>query len=352
MKYFSIVFDKETPIFSGGETLKGVLRLSVNERLKINSVKLRIKGKAKVQWTHGEATYRDKEKYIDETLFFMKKDPGKDLFIESENYTFPFQFKLPENLPTSFEHLNGRIRYSIKGTVDIPWAIDKHTEQSFSVLSHVDLNNYSTLDQPYGVSTRKVLCCGPCSSKPISVSFIVLKTGFVPGEHIYFDVEVENRTKREVKKIKVVLMQNLTFQAKKRFHNCTRKVTSMEFRQKIDAKKTEVFKNMKMLIPSISPSTMGCSSLIDVSYELFLNFDATGLSVSSDLNIPIQIGTMPVRKAKMPSNLKFEFEECVFEPNLVEIKQNKQKQIFESNANVFKPKYPFYKDFNSLEDIE
>lgn len=121
MKYFSIVFDKKTPIFSGGETLKGVLKLSLDDKLKINSVKLRISGKAKVQWTHGEATYRDQEKYIDETLYFMKKDPERDLFIEAKSYTFPFEFKLPENLPTSFEHLNGRIRYSIKATVDIPW---------------------------------------------------------------------------------------------------------------------------------------------------------------------------------------------------------------------------------------
>lgn len=176
MKYFSIILAKQVPIYSGGEKLKGTLKLGLKERLKINSVKLRIVGKAKVQWTHGEATYRDVEKYIDVMLFFLKKEPNNDLYIEPGDYSYPFEIKLPDNLPTSFEHLNGRIRYSIKGTIDIPWAFDKHTKRSFSVLSHADLNNHPNLKEPYGVTAQKVLCCGPCSSKPINVTFSVPKS--------------------------------------------------------------------------------------------------------------------------------------------------------------------------------
>lgn len=165
-------------------------------------------------------------------------------------------------------------------------------------------------------------------------------------------MEVENKTKREVQKMKLILMQNLTFQARNRMHTSSRKVTSMEFPKKVEAKQTEIFKNMKIFIPSISPSTMGSSRLLDVSYLLCLSFDATGISIGSDLSIPIQIGTIPLRKNTMPANLKYEFEECIFDPDLTEIKQSRKKQIIESNANKFKPIYPFYKDFDGLENIE
>ncbi|CAF0782805.1 unnamed protein product [Brachionus calyciflorus] len=357
MKYFSIKLNKEIPIYSGGETLKGTLSFGLIEKLKINSVKLRIVGKAKVQWTHGEATYRDVEKYIDVILFFLKKEADNDLYIQPGDYSYPFEVKLPENAPTSFEHLNGRIRYSIKGTIDIPWAFDKHTKKSFSVLSHVDLNDYANVKQPYGVSAQKTLCCGPCSSKPITVTFSVSKIGHVPGEPILFNVSVVNQTRKEIKQMKVTLMQNLRFEAKSRVRNCTRKVASMEFPNKVGIKTTEKWNNLPILIPSVSPSTMGNSRLIDVSYELFLNFDATGVSTSTDLNVPIVIGTIPLRKGNKIGNtdLPFLLEECVFEPDPIQIKENEQKQkrreVFETDANTFKPLYPYYKDYTGDEEF-
>lgn len=41
--------------------------------------------------------------------------------MEVGDYSYPFSVVLPPNLPTSFEHNIGRIRYSIRGTIDIPW---------------------------------------------------------------------------------------------------------------------------------------------------------------------------------------------------------------------------------------
>ena len=108
-------------------------------------------------------------------LLFLAKQSDSDLYLEAGDYSYPFDIVLPPNLPTSFEHTVGQVRYSLYGTIDIPWAFDKHTTRSFTVVSHLDLNSNPSLRQGYGVSDQKVLCCGPCKSEPIIANFNILK---------------------------------------------------------------------------------------------------------------------------------------------------------------------------------
>ena len=70
----------------------------------------------------------------------MSKDGSNDLFLEAGESSFPFKVALPPNCPSSYHHSMGNIGYSIKGTIDIPWSFDKHTEKSFTIINIVDLN--------------------------------------------------------------------------------------------------------------------------------------------------------------------------------------------------------------------
>ena len=99
--------------------------------------------------------YSAKETYLNTTVIFANKPPNGDLYLEVGEYAYPFQIVLPSNLPTSFEHTYGKVRYSIYGTIDIPWAIDKHTIRSFTVISHLNLNANPAYAQAYGVSDIK-----------------------------------------------------------------------------------------------------------------------------------------------------------------------------------------------------
>jgi hypothetical protein len=47
---FTIVFQKSTPIYMGGETLNGALNINVRERLKINSININVIGASRVHW--------------------------------------------------------------------------------------------------------------------------------------------------------------------------------------------------------------------------------------------------------------------------------------------------------------
>lgn len=106
----------------------------------------------------------------------MQKKENDELFLEAGEKSFSFEFVLPDNLPTSFEHEYGRIRYSLNATIDIPWAIDKHVTKAFTVVNRLELDKFVNLNKRVEVNDSKTLCCGPWKSKPISAAFSVNKS--------------------------------------------------------------------------------------------------------------------------------------------------------------------------------
>jgi hypothetical protein len=66
-------------------------------------------------------SYNNHETYMNFSIIFISKPLDNDLYLECGEYTYPFQIVLPQNLPPSFQHHIGKIRYYAKGTVDIPW---------------------------------------------------------------------------------------------------------------------------------------------------------------------------------------------------------------------------------------
>ena len=58
---------------------------------------------------------------MDHRIQLMIKDQNQYLYLEFGDYNLKFQILLPARLPTSFEHMIGRIRYSLHACVDIPW---------------------------------------------------------------------------------------------------------------------------------------------------------------------------------------------------------------------------------------
>ena len=65
---------------------------------------------------------------------------GDNTELEMGSYEFPFNFTLPENIPSSFEGPNGNVRYYVKVTIDRPWKSDHTSICFFTVVTPVDLN--------------------------------------------------------------------------------------------------------------------------------------------------------------------------------------------------------------------
>lgn len=176
--FMNLTLNKQNAVYFPGETLTGSVNYKISERLKINKVKLIAIGEGCVRWTetHGSGkdrstrTYTGYEKYFFTEINLVAKQSNNDLYLECGEYQHPFQILLPPMLPTSFEHHDASIRYKLVATIDIPWAFDKHSTRSFTVLSQNDLNKNVGLKQPYVTNQSKTLCCLCCQSDPITVT--------------------------------------------------------------------------------------------------------------------------------------------------------------------------------------
>lgn len=55
-------------------------------------------------------------------------------------HTFPFSYNLPHNIPSSFEHRIGKVRYSIKAILHRPWKFDHKISKQLTINTPFDLD--------------------------------------------------------------------------------------------------------------------------------------------------------------------------------------------------------------------
>ena len=107
-------------------------------------------------------------------------------------------------------------------------------------------------------------------------------------------------------------------------------------------------------MPPISPSLAGIK-VLEIFYIIKLNFDATGMSISTSLELPIVIGTMPLRDTENPAQqqqapIPYELELGLYElkpdpARLVSKVQSSTDEVLANDQNKNVPVYIFYKDF-------
>ena len=57
---------------------------------------------------------------------------------------------------------------------------------------------YFCMQNGASATDQKVLCCWCCASDPIIASMTVARQGYVPGEAIVFNSEIDNKSDREM----------------------------------------------------------------------------------------------------------------------------------------------------------
>ena len=193
LEYFKIDLQRPAGVFRPGETVAGTISYRVLERAKINKVTLAAVGRGYCRWTESQGsgkdrrdvTYTGSEQYFQFQEIYEAKPFKEDYYLEAGNYSHQFQFVLPPVLPTSIEHHNGHIRYSIVGTIDIPWSFNRNCEKRISVIGHVDLNTIPALGEPAKATQSKTMCCFCCASEPIIMTLTTRKSGYVAGETVH-----------------------------------------------------------------------------------------------------------------------------------------------------------------------
>ncbi|GLH08780.1 Uncharacterized protein GBIM_13956, partial [Gryllus bimaculatus] len=109
-----------------------------------------------------------------------------------------FALILPQELPSSFEGSNGHVRYTVKAKIVRTWKSNHEVKVAYTVLSVLDLNNITNLQEPRTASDEQTLCCWCCRSGPVSLAAALPFTGYVPGQRAQVQLEVDNKTSSQV----------------------------------------------------------------------------------------------------------------------------------------------------------
>ncbi|KOC69089.1 Arrestin domain-containing protein 3 [Habropoda laboriosa] len=311
---FRIDFDRPGATYTTGDTVTGKIVLDILREKKVRGLTLNAKGEARVHWSESESrsntsqsrrttehtTYRNSEEYFQFKYNIVGTNkPNVQEQIPVGFHMYPFTFQLPNNIPSSFEHSFGRVRYTVKAVIDRPWKFNHECKAAFTVVSPLDLNE--NREKCIGVedeATHKFCCfclffCINQGSVNLRVN--VPSSGYVSGQSIISTVDYLNSSHTvSVTAITTKLERSVKFYAslpskKVKFAESEIKSTKSS---SLQASRGQV--SSDILVPPTPPSNLQYCSIIDLDYKLSVYVHVSGLHCKIKKSYPLLIGTVPL----------------------------------------------------------
>lgn len=105
----------------------------------------------------------------------------------------------------------GHIRYSVKINIDIKWGFDDKFVECFYVAPKFNLNEHRYLQAAQDDQEDKTFGCCCWQSEPLKLVTKLPRQGYVPGESIKFQVEVNNESDVDIDSMEVKLKEKITY---------------------------------------------------------------------------------------------------------------------------------------------
>ncbi|XP_011879564.1 PREDICTED: arrestin domain-containing protein 2-like [Vollenhovia emeryi] len=310
LRTFRIEFDRPGATFAPGETVTGNVIVDLAREKTIRALKVSIRGEANVSWERRRTTkdsggrnqyhvdhFRASEQYFNLTYYLLGSTSGNGEVRMPVGFNkHPFNFTLPYNIPCSFEHKNGHIRYTTKAVIDRPWRFDHESKIAFTVVSSYDLNARS--HQCIGVDEEEneSYCCF-CffNLGSMKIRFRIPTTGFVPGQSIETMVDLNNTSRVDVTKICVKLERSLEFHAMTPYRKTKTDKSIVKVEQNMGPFGQQANITSRLQVPPISPSQLEYCNIIDQKYSVRITVHVAGTHCSVTRTYPILIGTIPLQ---------------------------------------------------------
>ncbi|XP_014615981.1 PREDICTED: arrestin domain-containing protein 3-like [Polistes canadensis] len=303
---FIVKFDKLSATYIPGENITGCVIIVLDERKSVRDLKIYFKGESRVHWTTSRSERNSQgkrvtrtvhhtatEKYfsIEQSLLRKSTEEDRVELPEGESIYY-FSFQLPTNIPCSFEHKVGYIRYTAKAIVDIPWNFDWWTKSAFTVVTGLDLNPLSHQCLGIDDESSKDFYCLCFNRGSLRVRVRVPSSGYVPGQYIMTEVFSNMKSEKvHVTKISAKLEEELIFHA----HGSTKKDLIVIQRDQDEGPIKAIHQsNLKLYVPSLPPSNLEYCGIIELKYQLRVNVHVSGMHIKVDRKYPILIGTLPL----------------------------------------------------------
>ncbi|CAB3238739.1 unnamed protein product [Arctia plantaginis] len=186
--------------FRSGERIKGTLRYSVDEPTEFETITISFKGEGVIKWTSDGEYNSLKEEYLDQHTTVLERKEKKNVGV----YDHPFQFLLPEDLPSSLNHPLCKISYRVSAA--FVTTLRQNNKEEFHNV--VPVFGYLKPDSPEILAFR--LTKRPFSlilaQKTVNCNINIQKTFLAPGEIIKINVMIRNDTHIHVSCIKFKLI--------------------------------------------------------------------------------------------------------------------------------------------------
>ncbi|RXN34072.1 arrestin domain-containing 3-like protein [Labeo rohita] len=283
--------------------------MDVAKETQIQSLSVKIKGKAEVCWSehYGQTTvvYSDKEKFYSMKRFFileektqgngheMLNDPSGRPYssvVASGRHVYLFAFQLPQqHFPPSFKGSVGKIVYSLEAKLERAMRISTKDKAEFHYAPKPDLPGPELMAPQYGTKDKQMKLF---TSGSVSMNINTEKMGYYLGEGLKVLAEVQNNSSRSVKP-KYCLYEKHSFLAKGKRRLHTHNILKDEG-EPIEPNSKKTVTKLLSIPPSLTISVLNCR-ILKVEYRLrvYLNVPYT-----SDPEIKFPVVILPPQPAK------------------------------------------------------
>ncbi|XP_060062573.1 arrestin domain-containing protein 3-like [Ylistrum balloti] len=388
------LLNNPSAVFSPGQTVQACVKFHSTIPNRVKGVYAKFKGESHTSWSTGSGdnkqSHSQTEQYFKTEIPLFQAAEGADgNYVEMDpgNYDFPVNFVLPPLLPSSFEGGTGYVRYLIKAKVKIKGGTVYRVQHPFTVIYMLDLNTIPEARMPTQMQDTKTGCCWCCETGPVTCMIRLDKQGYVPGESIFINAEVTNNGTSSIRNTNISLRMTTEFRA----HGSTtkhHKVISTISHPAVGPGHSDVWSGEQLAVLPTPPSYLYGCSIIDIQYTCQLAADMEGSLMDINFDLPIIIGTIPLRPEglfqspapfqpgqplettwgsnpdQQPGNIPMNnmasaqpitsqppypadappsYEECMTTDRVRIMRQNSNSADTEDHFTNFTPSYPYYK---------
>ncbi|XP_013120059.1 arrestin domain-containing protein 3 [Oreochromis niloticus] len=287
IKSFLVGYDpiNKSNTFVSGDYITGQITLELSQECKIQSLFVKLKGKAEVLWREYDGktviTYHSKDKYFTIKQFVIQESQGNTV-IPPGCHVYPFTFQIPaQELPSSFRGSCGKIVYRLEANLSRSMRKDSKAKAEFTLIHKENLDR--ELMTPQQDMTDKKMNLFTSGSVAMDVS--IPKTAFLQGEDIKVVASVQNKSSRDIK-LKYCLYRKYSYFASKKRKLETKDILKEEGEAIPQSAGQTVTKIIT--VPSTETASVLNCNIIKVEYRLRVHLDVKYAS-NPEIKFPIVI---------------------------------------------------------------
>ncbi|ESO83041.1 hypothetical protein LOTGIDRAFT_169670 [Lottia gigantea] len=308
---FEVNFSNREGVFITGANVEGHVFINLKQSVTLNNgLRLYIGGKGHCRKFPGQRRNKRVQYFADVHYLSVNLElipQGKHLN-QGDHHIF-FSANLPSSIPSSFEGSHGYIRYYCEAMLSTQGESDQREAKNFTLIHHIDLDKVPAARVPIKAEDNEYiqgLCCGNVGEYTVKLD--VDKTGYVPGEEMYYRIRLMNASSLSTRSVSLILRQITTYKGYEDGKKSGQESTDVQiqiftlFENQVIVQPGENKQiNNSATMPCLPPTKLVDCDIIDIKYNLVLTVPIPTAGKVEIIRVII-IGTMPVRPVIQPSD--------------------------------------------------